>query len=314
MRLDSKRDRSRKLAEVRRDAVRHDRKYRNAERLGGLGGDALGEDAVHREPQMAVLLGAAERKHGAVVVLQVLLDLHPVHVANAHVDIRSGGRRDEAGCTRPLRAARTTATHRVRSAFGEESATRWRRTLARTALQTELTRAPPTWFRGSFICANRSESSRRSGHVLPSLPLDSRRLHCATDRRRSRRLGRLFARGSSPLPGFEGWRRIGFAHFAAHRLEPRGLDPSPNRRARSWSRMSRRIADSVRLSGDDNRAIDGAWHGDTLPGRCSRRQTGRSADASRSSATPFVVEQPYLLWPGAVSDSQYAVTEDTLSS
>ena len=29
-------------------------------------------------------------------------------------------------------------------------------------------------------------------------------------------------------------------------------------------------------------------------------------------ATPFVVERPYELWPGAVSDSQYAVTEDTL--
>ena len=30
------------------------------------------------------------------------------------------------------------------------------------------------------------------------------------------------------------------------------------------------------------------------------------------AATPFVVEQNYALWPGAVSDSQYAVTEDTL--
>ena len=28
-------------------------------------------------------------------------------------------------------------------------------------------------------------------------------------------------------------------------------------------------------------------------------------------ATPFVVEKNYPLWPGAVSDSQYAVTEDT---
>ena len=60
-------------------------KHRNAERLGGFGGDALGKDAVDGEPEVAVLFGAAEREHGAVVVLQVLLDLHPVHVGDAHV-------------------------------------------------------------------------------------------------------------------------------------------------------------------------------------------------------------------------------------
>ena len=64
-------------------------KHRHAERLGGLGRDPFGEDAVDREPQVAVLLGAAERQHGAVVVPQVLLDLHPVHVGDAHVDPRS---------------------------------------------------------------------------------------------------------------------------------------------------------------------------------------------------------------------------------
>ena len=68
MRLDSQRDRARKFAEVRRHAVRHHRKHRHAERLGGLGRDAFREDAVDREPQVAVLLGAAERQHGAVVV------------------------------------------------------------------------------------------------------------------------------------------------------------------------------------------------------------------------------------------------------
>jgi hypothetical protein len=31
-----------------------------------------------------VLLGAAQGEHGAVVTPQVLLDLHPVHVADAH--------------------------------------------------------------------------------------------------------------------------------------------------------------------------------------------------------------------------------------
>ena len=38
-----------------------------------------------------VLLGAAERQHRAVVVPQVLLHLHPVHVGNAHVGLQVRG-------------------------------------------------------------------------------------------------------------------------------------------------------------------------------------------------------------------------------
>ena len=89
VRLDPQRDRAGELAEVRRDAVRHHGKHRHAERLGGLGRDPFGEDAIDREPQVAVLLGAAERQYRAVVVPQVLFDLHPVHVGDAHVDPRS---------------------------------------------------------------------------------------------------------------------------------------------------------------------------------------------------------------------------------
>ena len=65
MRLDAQRDRARELAEVGRHAVRHDGKDRDAERFGRVDGDALGQDAVDREPQMAVLLGAAERAASA---------------------------------------------------------------------------------------------------------------------------------------------------------------------------------------------------------------------------------------------------------
>ena len=89
VRLDAQRDRAGELAEVRRDAVRHHRKHRHAERLGGVGRDAFREDAIDREPQVAVLFRAAERQHGAVVVPQVLFHLHPVHVGNAHVDLQS---------------------------------------------------------------------------------------------------------------------------------------------------------------------------------------------------------------------------------
>ena len=55
-----------------------------AEWFGGFDGHTFGEDAVHGEPQMAVLLRAPERQHGAAVVLHVSLHLHPVRVADAH--------------------------------------------------------------------------------------------------------------------------------------------------------------------------------------------------------------------------------------
>ena len=42
-----------------------------------------------------------------------------------------------------------------------------------------------------------------------------------------------------------------------------------------------------------------------------RWQAVREAHRLVRRATPFVVEKNYPLWPGAVSDSQYAVTEDT---
>ncbi len=87
VRFDLERDRSGKLAEVRRDAVRHDREHRHAQRLGGVGSHTFGQDAVDGQSQMRVLLGAAERQHRAIVVAQVLLDLHPVHVRDAHVGL-----------------------------------------------------------------------------------------------------------------------------------------------------------------------------------------------------------------------------------
>ncbi|HLB09925.1 MAG TPA: CocE/NonD family hydrolase, partial [Gemmatimonadaceae bacterium] len=121
------------------------------------------------------------------------------------------------------------------------------------------------------------------------------------------------ARGSSALPGFEGWRRMGFAHFAR---SDSSLAGSIRRRTGEPILVVTHVAthsDSVRLSGDDNRAIDARWRGDTLTGTmlADGKPVGQRIRLVRRS-TPFVVEQPYLLWPGAVSDSQYAVSEDTL--
>ncbi len=122
-----------------------------------------------------------------------------------------------------------------------------------------------------------------------------------------------FARGSTALPGFEGWRRMGFAHFAG---PDSSLAGSIRRRTGEPILAVTHIVtrgDSVRLSGDGDKAIDAAWRGDTLAGTMltDGKPAGQRIRLVRRT-TPFLAEQPYALWPGAVSDSQYAVTEDTL--
>jgi hypothetical protein len=77
-------DRAGKGGEIGCDTERHHREDGHAERLGGLGRHALGEDEVDAERQLGVLLGRADGKDAAVVGLQVSLDLHPVHVGDAH--------------------------------------------------------------------------------------------------------------------------------------------------------------------------------------------------------------------------------------
>ncbi len=100
VRLHPQRDGSRKLAEVRRDAVGQDGEDRDAEGFGRLGGDPLGENAVDRQAEVAVLLGAARAATRAVIALEVRFDLHPVHVADTHVAVpfrlvcRAGALRD----------------------------------------------------------------------------------------------------------------------------------------------------------------------------------------------------------------------------
>ncbi|MEP7065912.1 MAG: CocE/NonD family hydrolase [Gemmatimonadota bacterium] len=120
------------------------------------------------------------------------------------------------------------------------------------------------------------------------------------------------ALGSTARGGFEGWRRMGFAHFDAHDSSATG---SIRRRTGETILDVAHVAaraDSVVLTGD-TASLSAAWHGDTLTGELFARgkPAGRRVRLVRR-ATPFAVEQPYLLWPGPVSDSAYAVTEDTL--
>ena len=120
------------------------------------------------------------------------------------------------------------------------------------------------------------------------------------------------ALGSAPGDGFEGWRRMGFAHFAGH---DSGFAGSIRRRTGEVMLDVTSIVaknDSITLSDAGKNALRAAWHGDTLTGvlLSDGKAAGRRFRLVRRS-TPFTVEQQYALWPGAVSDSTFAVTEDT---
>jgi uncharacterized protein len=121
------------------------------------------------------------------------------------------------------------------------------------------------------------------------------------------------ASGTTTNPGFTGWRRMGFAHFDRR---DSGLVGSVRRRTGEPLVDDAHVAtraDSVVITGAHDQSIAGAWHGDTLTGvvLAGGKPAGRLIRLVRRS-TPFTVEHNYALWPGAVSDSQYAVTEDTL--
>ncbi len=120
------------------------------------------------------------------------------------------------------------------------------------------------------------------------------------------------ALGSTRHEGFEGWRRMGFAHFAG---ADSGFAGAVRRRTGEPMLVVTRVAtegDSLLLSGDGSQALEGVWHGDTLEGVSLQggEPTGRRMRLVRRS-TPFVVERYHDLWPGPVSDSAWAVTEDT---
>ena len=125
------------------------------------------------------------------------------------------------------------------------------------------------------------------------------------------------ASGTTAHAGFEGWRRMGFAHFTSG---DSGITGSIRRRTGELTLDVGRIeqhADSVTLIGGGDRSAGQSmiarWRGDTLTGVvvAGGKPQGRRIRLVRR-ATPFVVEKNYVLWPGAVSESTYAVTEDTL--
>ena len=72
--------------------------------------------------------------------------------------------------------------------------------------------------------------------------------------------------------------------------------------------------DSIIL-GNNEQSLKAVRHGDTITGAvyADGKPTGRRWRLVPRK-TPIQFEKSYELWPGAVSDSQYAVTEDTPSS
>jgi putative CocE/NonD family hydrolase len=120
------------------------------------------------------------------------------------------------------------------------------------------------------------------------------------------------ALGSNARPGFEGWRRMGFAHFVTANDSISGFVRRRTGESMLDAAHIVQQGDTVTLNGASDQSLVGTWHGDTLVGAMLRagQPTGRRMRLVRRS-TPFAAETNYELWPGAVSDSQYAVTEDT---
>ena len=120
------------------------------------------------------------------------------------------------------------------------------------------------------------------------------------------------ALGANTGNGFEGWRRMGFAHFAN---ADSGFVGTVRRRVGTPMLAVTHVnatGDSVHLIGDGTASLAAMWYGDTVSGVLMEKDkpAGRRWRFVRRTA-PFEVEQPYALWPAALSDSTYAVTEDT---
>jgi len=121
------------------------------------------------------------------------------------------------------------------------------------------------------------------------------------------------ALSSKPKFGFEGWRRMGFAHFAGADSSYVGFLKRRTGEAMLRANQVAMNGDSVILTQDSQVVMRAAWHGDTLTGLQYVR--GHVMDRRFRLVrrdTPGVVEHDYQVWKIPASDSQYAVTEDTL--
>ncbi len=122
------------------------------------------------------------------------------------------------------------------------------------------------------------------------------------------------ALSARPHYGFEGWRRMGFAHFAGSDSANAGF--LRRRTGQSMLNVTQVSAwgDSIFLAQDANVILRAAWHGDTLEG--VQYTNGRPLDRRYRlvhRATPGAVEPTYQVWKTPASDSLYATVVDTTS-
>ena len=121
------------------------------------------------------------------------------------------------------------------------------------------------------------------------------------------------ALSAKPKFGFEGWRRMAFAHFAG--VDSGNVGWIKRRTGEPMLTVTQVTTngDSVLLTQDARVTMHAAWHGDTLTGVqiVGDRTLDRRFRLVRR-ATPGVVEHDYQVWNMPASDSQYDVTEDTL--
>ncbi|NJD11366.1 MAG: CocE/NonD family hydrolase [Gemmatimonadetes bacterium] len=121
------------------------------------------------------------------------------------------------------------------------------------------------------------------------------------------------ALSARPKFGFEGWRRMGFAHFAGADSNSVGFLKRRTGESLLVANQVVTAGDSVILTQDVRVVMRGAWHGDTLAALqyVNGQVMDRRFRLVRRS-TPGVVERDYQVWQMPASDSLYAVTEDTL--
>jgi uncharacterized protein len=130
------------------------------------------------------------------------------------------------------------------------------------------------------------------------------------------------ALGTTARDGFEGWRRVGIAHFPGADSGYRGWIRSRTGQSgtNQFGVLEGLEAIDVRSTGSDSLVIGGdhgsvfraQWHGDTLTGVVSTASGPEGRWRLRRRRSPAVPEANFRVWPGRLSDSAYAVTEDTL--
>jgi len=137
----------------------------------------------------------------------------------------------------------------------------------------------------------------------------------AADRRVANLAGEwdvYIALSARPHAGFEGWRRMGFAHFAGS--DSGNVGWLRRRTGQPMLTVTRVEAsgDSLLLTQDDSTLMHAVWHGDTLVG--VQFVAGAPLDRRYRlvrRATPGVVERDHQVWTMPASDSQYAVAIDS---